>query len=95
MEVEGHIMMAEAVAEVAPEAGAPEACAEDATDPPQMQLADEHYEAVADVMDDVDEVEEGKVLSKGDYGCNSYEIVRKESISQVRFRNPICGLKGV
>jgi len=64
-------MMDEAGAEVAPEAGAPEAGAEDATDPPQMQQADEHYEAGADVMDDVDEVEEGKVLSKGDYGGNS------------------------
>jgi hypothetical protein len=40
MEVDGHIMMAESGAEVAPEAGAPEAGAEDASDPPQMQLAD-------------------------------------------------------
>jgi hypothetical protein len=75
MEVDG--MMAEAGAEVAPEAGAPEAGAEVApeagaseagadaseppSEPPSEPLADEQYEAGADVMDDVDEVEEGKV----------------------------------
>jgi hypothetical protein len=52
MEVDGHIMMAEAGVEVAPEAGASEAGAEDASDPPQMQLADEHYEVGAAVSCD-------------------------------------------
>jgi hypothetical protein len=66
---------AEAGAEVAPEAGAPEAGASeagaDASEPPSEPLADEQYEAGGDVMDDVDEIEEGKVLSKRDYGDNS------------------------
>jgi hypothetical protein len=81
MEVDG--MMVEAGAEVAPEAGAHEAGAEvvpeagaseaaaDASEPPSEPLADEQYEAGADVMDDVDEVKEVKVLSKRDYGDNS------------------------
>ncbi len=50
---DGLITMAEADAEVAPEAGAPES---GASEPPQMQLAGDHYEDEADVMDDVDEV---------------------------------------
>ena len=69
---DGLITMAEADAEVAPEAGAPES---GASEPPQMQLAGDHYEDEADVMDDVDEV--GKVLSKGDYGDNTPSKRRK------------------
>ena len=51
---------------MAPESGAPQSRE---SDPPPTQLADDHYEAEAHVMDDVDEVR--KVLSKGDYVDNT------------------------
>ena len=60
------IMIVEAGAEV--EAGATES---GAWEPPQAELDAGQYEDEPDMRDDVDEVEEGKVLLKGDYGDNS------------------------
>ena len=65
---DGLITMAEADAEVAPEAGAPES---GASEPPQMQLAGDHYEDEADVMDNVDEV--GKGLRRHTVNDNTRE----------------------